>query len=280
MPNLGVIQCDGLGRPVGTQFVALGKPQTTTTTAYPGADRVDVSPPTGATVTDARGRTTQLWQYRTPTATGNPADADVPRYTYTPGDQPPTRVDGAGNTWSYTYDQRSRQVKVDGPQGACANATPTSGAVAPAKTTVGGSAAYWQDYTYDAVGNRTKLVMHNPTGDVSKDLTIDQVFPAPGTRNTPTTAAGAGGGTGGPHAPTAVKSTLPNNGSTPGSNQYDAAGNATKIANPGANKTLGAVFVLNSGESVRSNSTQLTMQADGNFVVYDPQRVPLSSSQA
>ncbi|MGW1174904.1 RHS repeat-associated core domain-containing protein [Kitasatospora sp. NPDC002543] len=587
VPSVSVIQFDGLGRAVSTQFVALGTPQTTTTTAYPGADRTDVSPPTGATatstVTDARGRTTQLWQYRTPTATGNPADADVSTYTYTPGGQTASRADTAGNTWSYTYDQRGRQVRADDPetgvstrtydgagrlatttdgrgqtvaftydllgrktgtfkgttdpanqltgftydtvakgqassstryvggaggaaysksvsqfdaayrptkstvsipgseigktgqatfdytaaydpisgsimadgraaagdlaqesvnytyesygelndvsgagytylrqadwdaygrnirttmnpwgtqivatntydeptgrlltqyvdkqtattgtvqnttyaydpagqvtairtipnntpaatdlqcfthdylgritsawsdtgklnqptpslagQGACANATPTSGAVAPAKTTVGGSAAYWQDYTYDAVGNRTKLVTHNPTGDTSKDLTIDQAFPAPGTRNTPTTAAGTGGGTGGPHAPTTVKSTFPNNGSTPGTNQYDAAGNTTKTTNPGANKTLGAGFVLNPGESVRSNSVQLTMQTDGNlvltslrtglvtwstntanhpgawatmqddgnFVVYDPQRVPLWSSQS
>ncbi|MFF4919989.1 RHS repeat-associated core domain-containing protein [Kitasatospora sp. NPDC001261] len=586
VPSASVIQFDGLGRAVSTQFVALGTLQTTNTTAYPGADRVDVSPPSGATatstVTDARGRTAQLWQYRTPTATGNPADADVTTYTYNANGQPATRVDAAGNTWSLAYDQRGRLVKNDDPdsgvstrtydaggrvatttdargqtiamtydllgrktgtfsgttdpanqltgftydtvakgqassstryvggaggaaytksvgefdaayrptkttvaipgsevgktgqvtfdytaaynpvsgsiiadgraaagdlaqesinynyesygelndisgagytylrqadwdaygrnirttmnpwgtqivatntydeptgrvltqyvdkqtattgtvqnttyaydpagqitairtipnntpaatdlqcfthdylgrltsawsdtgklnqptpslagQGACANATPTNGAVAPAKTTVGGSAAYWQDYTYDAVGNRTKLVMHNPTGDVSKDLTIDQAFPTPGTRNTPTTAAGTGGGTGGPHVPTTVKSTFPNNGSTPGSNQYDAAGNTTKIANPAATKTLGAGFVLNSGESVRSNSTQLTMQTDGNlvltslrtglvtwstntqnhpgawatmqddgnFVVYDPQRVPLWSSQ-
>ncbi|MGW1174901.1 RHS repeat domain-containing protein [Kitasatospora sp. NPDC002543] len=586
VPSVSVIQFDGLGRAVSTQFVALGTLQTTNTTAYPGADRVDVSPPTGATatstVTDARGRTTQLWQYRTPTATGNPADADVTTYTYNAYGQPATRVDAAGNSWSLAYDQRGRLVKNDDPdsgvstrtydaggrvatttdargqtiamtydllgrktgtysgttdpanqltgytydtvakgqassstryvggaggaaytksvgdfdaayrptkttvsipgseigktgqatfdytaaynpisgsiiadgraaagdlaqesitynyesygelndisgagytylrqadwdaygrnirttmnpwgtqivatntydeptgrlltqyvdkqtattgtvqnttyaynpagqitairtipnntpaatdlqcfthdylgrltsawsdtgklaqptpslagQGACANATPTAGAVAPAKTTVGGSAAYWQDYTYDAVGNRTKLVMHNPTGDTSKDLTVDQAFPAPGSRNTPTTAAGTGGGTGGPHVPTTVKSTFPNNGSTPGSNQYDAAGNTTKIVNPGATKTLGAGFVLNSGESVRSNSTQLTMQTDGNlvltslrtglvtwstntqnhpgawatmqddgnFVVYDPQRVPLWSSQ-
>ncbi|MEV7601815.1 RHS repeat-associated core domain-containing protein [Kitasatospora sp. NPDC089797] len=587
VPNASVVQFDGLGRAVSTQFVALGKVQTATTTAYPGADRVDVTPPTGATatstVTDARGRTAQLWQYRTPTATGNPADADVSSYTYLPGGQTATRVDAAGNTWSYGYDQRGRQVKADDPetgvstrtydaagrvatttdargltiattydllgrrtgtfsgtvapanqltgftydtvakgqtsgstryvggaggsaysrtvteldtayrptkttvsipgsdigktgqvtfdyaadydpitgaitaesraaagdlaqewitynydkygllndlsgagytylrqadwdaygrnirttmnpwgtqivatntydeptgrlltqyvdkqtattgsvqnttyaynpagritairtipnntpastdlqcftydylgrltsawsdtgqlnqptpsvagQGACANATPSSGAVAPAKTTVGGSAPYWQEYSYDAVGNRTKLVMHNPTGDQSKDLTIDQTFPAAGTRNTSTTATGTGGGTGGPHGPTTVTSTFPDNGSTPGGYQYDAAGNTTKISNPGANKAMGAGFVLNSGESVRSNSTQLTMQPDGNlvltslrtglitwstntanhpgawatmqddgnFVVYDPQRVPLWSSQS
>ncbi|MFD0400328.1 RHS repeat-associated core domain-containing protein [Kitasatospora sp. NPDC127121] len=587
VPNQSVVQFDGLGRAVSTQFVALGKPQTTTTTAYPGADRVDVSPPAGATatstVTDARGRKTQLWQYKTAAATGNQADADVTSYTFTPGGQVATRVDAAGNTWSYTYDQRGRQVKADDPdtgvstraydsagrlasttdargqtiavtydllgrktgafngsvapanqltgytydtvvkgqpaastryvggaggtaytksvseydvayratktsvsipgseigqtgqmsfdytaaynpvsgsivsegraaagdlaqeavtynyedfgqlndvsgsgytylrqadwdaygrnirdtmnpwgtqivatntydestgrlltqyvdkqtsstgtvqnttyaynpagritavrtvpdntpgqadlqcftydylgrlttawsdtgqlnqptpslagQGVCANSLPTSGASTAGTTTVGGSAPYWQDYTYDAVGNRTKLVMHNPTGDQSKDLTIDQSFPAAGSRNTPTSAAGTGGGTGGAHVPTAVKSTFSNNGSVPGSYQYDAAGNTTKIANPGANKTLGAGFVLNPGESVRSSSVQLTMQTDGNlvltslrtglvtwssdtanhpgawatmqddgnFVVYDPQRVPLWSSQS
>ncbi|MEV7603572.1 polymorphic toxin-type HINT domain-containing protein [Kitasatospora sp. NPDC089797] len=587
VPNQSVVQFDGLGRAVSTQFVALGTLQATTTTAYPGADRVDVSPPAGATatstVTDARGRKTQLWQYRTAAATGNQADADVTGYTYTPGGQAATRVDAAGNTWSFGYDQRGRVVRSDDPdtgvatrsydgagrlasttdargqsvaitydllnrktgtyngsvapanqltgysydtvvkgqitgstryvggvggsaytksvgeydvayratrtsisipgseigrtgqatfdytaaynpvsgslvsegraaagdlaqeavnynyeaygqlndvsgsgytylrqadwdaygrnirdtmnpwgtqvvstntydeptgrlltqyvdkqtsttgtvqnttyaynpagritgirttpdnspdrtdlqcfsydylgrlttawsdtgrlnqptpslagQGACANPTPTSGASTPGTTTVGGSAPYWQDYTYDAVGNRTKLVMHNPTGDQSKDLTLDQTFPATGARNTPTTAAGTGGGTGGVHAPTAVKSTFPNNGSVPGSYQYDAAGNTTKIANPGANKTMGAGFVLNPGESVRSSSVQLTMQPDGNlvltslrtglvtwssdtanhpgawatmqddgnFVVYDPQRVPLWSSQS
>ncbi|MEU4119145.1 hypothetical protein AB0F71_32210, partial [Kitasatospora sp. NPDC028055] len=580
VPNATVTIRDGLGRTTSSQFVALGALQTTTTTAYPGADRVDVSPPAGATatstVTDARGRTVQLWQYRTATATGKQADADVTGYTYTPGGQAATRTDSAGNTWRYTYDLRGRQVKADDPdtgvstrsydaagrlvsttdargqsvaitydllgrktgtyngsvapanqltgyaydtvakgqltastrfvggaggsaytksvgeydaayratktslslpgaeigrsgqvsfdysaaynpisgavtsetraaagdlaqeavnynyeafgqlndvsgsgytylrqadwdaygrnirdtmnpwgtqvvstntydestgrlltqyvdkqtattgtvqnttyaynpagrvtavrtipdnspdrtdlqcftydylgrlttawsdtgrlnqptpslagQGSCANATPTSGASTAGTTTVGGSAPYWQDYSYDAVGNRTKLVMHNPTGDQSKDLTISQDSPAPGSRNT-------GTGAGGPHVPTAVKSTFPNNESTPGSYQYDAAGNTTKIANPGANKTLGAGFVLNPGESVRSSSVQLTMQSDGNlvltslrtglvtwstntgnhpgawatmqddgnFVVYDPQRVPLWSSQS
>ncbi|MFD7579825.1 RHS repeat-associated core domain-containing protein [Kitasatospora sp. NPDC059817] len=587
VPSQSVLLLDGLGRTTSSQFVALGKLQTTTTTAYPGADRVDVTPPAGATatstVTDARGRKTQLWQYRTASATGKPDDADVTNYTYTPGGQAATRVDAAGNSWSYGYDQRGRQVKADDPdtgvstrtydsagrlatttdargqttaltydllgrktgtyngsvapanqltgftydtvakgqpasstryvggadaaaytksvaeldiayrptkttvsipgseigktgqvafdyaatydpitgamttegraaagdlaqewitynydtygklndmsgagytylrqadwdaygrnirttmnpwgtqivatntydeptgrlltqyvdkqtattgtvqnttyaynpagrisairtipnntpaatdlqcftydhlgrlttawsdtgrleqptpspagQGACANTTPTSGASAPAKTTVGGSAAYWQDYTYDAVGNRTKLVSHNPTGDPVKDLTISQDFPAAGARNTPTAAAGTGGGTGGPHAPSSTTSTFPNNGSTPGSYQYDAAGNTTKITNPGANKTMGAGFVLNPGESVRSNSVQLTMQTDGNlvltslrtglvtwssntanhpgawatmqddgnFVVYDPQRTALWSSQS
>ncbi|MFF1903515.1 RHS repeat-associated core domain-containing protein [Kitasatospora sp. NPDC058218] len=585
VPNRTVTQFDGMGRPVSTQFIALGVLQSTTTTAYPGADRVDVTPPTGATATstvnDARGRTAQLWQYRTPTATGNPADADVTTYTYTPGGQAATRADAAGNSWSYGYDQRGRQIRADDPdtgvstrsydsagrlasttdarnqtvavtydllgrktgtyngtvapanqltgytydtvakgqatsstryvggasgaaytkavteldvayrpigttvslpgseigktgqvtfgyrawydeitgalvsesraaagtladewitynyedygllhdiggagvgylrqadwdaygrnirstmnpwgtqivttntydeptgrllnqyidkqtaatgsvqntayaynqagqitairaipnntpaatdlqcfsydylgrlttawsdtgqlnqptpslggQGSCANATPTSGAVAPAKTTVGGGAAYWQDYAYDLAGNRTKLINHDPAGDPAKDLTVDQTFPAPGTRNTPTTAAGTGGGTGGPHALSTGRSSYGIAFGAQGTDEYDATGNTTRINNPGGRKELKAGFVLNSGESVRSNSVQLamqpdgnlvlsslrtgkviwstntqghqgawaTMQDDGNFVVYDPQRVPLWSS--
>ncbi|MFJ5116709.1 RHS repeat-associated core domain-containing protein [Kitasatospora sp. NPDC088548] len=586
VPNRSVTLFDGMGRPTSTRFIALGVLQNTTTTAYPGADRVDVTPPAGSTatstVTDGRGRTAQLWQYRTPTATGNPADADVTTYTYTPGGQPATRVDAAGNSWSYGYDQRGRQVRADDPdtgvstrsydgagrlaattdargqsvafsydllgrktgtyngsvspanqltgytydtvakgqpagstryvggasgaaytkavteldtayrptkttvsipgseigktgqvvfnysaaynpisgamvsegraaagdladeyltynyedygllndmggagitylrqadwdaygrnirstvnpwgtqivatntydeptgrlltqyidkqtattgsvqntayaynqagqitalrsvpnntpsatdlqcfsydylgrlttawsdtgqlnqptptragQGACANGTPTSGAVAPAKTTVGGSAVYWQEYTYDSTGNRTKLVNRDPAGDPAKDVRTDQTFPAPGTRNTPTTAAGTGGGTGGPHALTTSKYTFGWSPGAQGTDEYDAAGNTTKIANPGGNKELKAGFVLKSGESVRSNSVQLsmqtdgnlvltslrtglalwssstqnhpgawaTMQDDGNFVVYDPQRVSLWSSK-
>ncbi|MEU6232408.1 RHS repeat-associated core domain-containing protein [Kitasatospora sp. NPDC047058] len=586
VPNQTYTVFDGRGRPTSTQFIALGVFQNATTTAYPGADRTDVTPPSGATatstVTDARGRTTQLWQYKTPTATGNPADADITNYTYTPSGQAATRVDAAGNAWSYGYDQRGRQVRADDPdtgvstrsydaagrlasttdarsqtiaitydllgrktgtyngtvspenqltgyvydtvakgqttsstryvggangaaytkavteldvayrptrstvsipggdigqtgqatfnyyasynpisgairtegraaagdladeyitynyekygtlndmsgagitylrqadsdaygrnirstmnswgtqivatntydestsrlltqyidkqtattgtvqnttyaynqagqitairaipdntpaatdlqcftydhlgrlttawsdtgqlsqptpslagQGTCANATPTSGVAAPAKTTVGGSAAYWQEYTYDLTGNRTKLVNRDPAGDPAKDLIVDQTFPAAGARNAPTTASGTGGGTGGPHALATGRYTYGSASAAQGTDQYDASGNTTKINNPNGLKILGAGYVLKSGELVRSNSVQLAMQADGNlvlsslrtgqaiwstntqdhpgawatmqddgnFVVYDPQRVPLWSSK-
>ncbi|MCB8905999.1 MULTISPECIES: ricin-type beta-trefoil lectin domain protein [unclassified Streptomyces] len=85
-------------------------------------------------------------------------------------------------------------------QGACANTTPTAGAVAPAKTTVGGPAPYWQDYAYDLTGNRTKVVRHDPAGDTTKDATTTQTFGAPGQQNAPTSAPATGGGTGGAHA--------------------------------------------------------------------------------
>ncbi|MFE4977567.1 polymorphic toxin-type HINT domain-containing protein [Kitasatospora sp. NPDC056651] len=114
-------------------------------------------------------------------------------------------------------------------QGACANTTPTSGAIAPAKTTVGGGNPYWQEYTYDLTGNRTSLIQHDQYGDPAKDVTTTQQFPAPGTVNTPTAAANAGGGTGGAHA--LLGSTVKTGTTTTatGATQYDAAGNTTAI---------------------------------------------------
>ncbi|MFE7526349.1 ricin-type beta-trefoil lectin domain protein [Kitasatospora sp. NPDC057542] len=114
-------------------------------------------------------------------------------------------------------------------QGACTNTTPTSGAKAPAKTTVGGSTPYWQEYTYDLTGNRTSLIQHDQYGDPAKDVTTTQQFPAPRTVNTPTTAANTGGGTGGAHA--LLGSTVKTGTTTTasGATQYDAAGNTTAI---------------------------------------------------
>ncbi|MFJ8627846.1 RHS repeat-associated core domain-containing protein [Kitasatospora sp. NPDC093550] len=110
---------DGSGRVVRSEFRSNGNLQWATTTAYPGADRTDVTPPSGATptstVTDARGRTAALWQYRTPTATGNPADADVTAYGYTPTGLASSRTDSSGNTWTYTYDLRGRQTSASDP---------------------------------------------------------------------------------------------------------------------------------------------------------------------
>ncbi|MFE3045313.1 hypothetical protein ACFXHG_35075, partial [Kitasatospora indigofera] len=496
---------DGLGRPVISGVWSLGVQQTQTTMAYPGVDRTDIVPPPGSwptsTITDTRGLTSELWQYNTPTVTGQAVNATVTRYTYTNDGRPATRVDAMGNTWSYSYDLRGRQTSVSDPdtgtstlsydaasriststnangevltytydlngrktgvyqgaintanqlaawtfdtilkdqpasstryvggstgqaytsavtsfdngyrptsatitipgtevgqasgtytysvssvynqitgnassttlpalggtpfeeisysytlygqlyhsggattydvksdydafgrpnrstvnpwgtqvvsstvydqatgrvrsqfldqqtstngavqqtnytynpvgaitsisdipdntpaatdrqcftydtlgrlstawtdtgtittpdplqhktldQGACTNTAPTSGAVAPARTTVGGANPYWQDYTYDLTGNRTTLVEHDQYGDTTKDTTTTQGFGTPGARNTPTAAANTGGGTGGPHA--LLTSTVKTGASTSagGASQYDATGNTT-----------------------------------------------------
>ncbi|MEV7025140.1 ricin-type beta-trefoil lectin domain protein, partial [Kitasatospora sp. NPDC093558] len=147
---------DGLGRPVTTQSLAFGAVQSTTTTAYPGVDRTDVTPPTGVTptslLTDARGQKVQLWQYRTATATGNQADADVTSYTYTTDGHLATQKDAAGNTWSHAYDLRGREISTADPDTGTTNKV-----FDPAGRLASTTDARNQTltYTYDLLGRKT-----------------------------------------------------------------------------------------------------------------------------
>ncbi|WBP84602.1 ricin-type beta-trefoil lectin domain protein [Kitasatospora cathayae] len=156
VPNQTYNVYDGLGRPVTSQFIAFGVVQSTTSTAYPGADRIDVTPPAGATptstVTDARGQKAQLWQYRTATATGVQTDADVTSYTYTADGHPATQKDAAGNTWNRSYDLRGREVSATGPDtGTTGKAYDTAGRLA----SVTDARNQTITYTYDLLGRKT-----------------------------------------------------------------------------------------------------------------------------
>ncbi|WP_329489955.1 polymorphic toxin-type HINT domain-containing protein [Kitasatospora sp. NBC_01246] len=147
---------DGNGRVVRSEFRSYGNLQWATTTAYPGADRTDVTPPAGGTpmsvVTDARGRTAASWQYRTNEATGNPADADITTYGYTTGGLTSRRTDSSGNTWSYTYDLRGRQVsRVDPDSGATQTFYDVDSQIDHTTDAKGTTLAY----TYDLLGRRT-----------------------------------------------------------------------------------------------------------------------------
>lgn len=114
---------DGLGRVTKSQQVAGdadggsdSKVLSTTLTTY-GGDRISVTPPHGATpsttVSDARGRTTDLLQYHGDTPTGA---ADTTHYDY---DQRTGKLhrltDPAGNKWTYAYDQHGNQISSDDP---------------------------------------------------------------------------------------------------------------------------------------------------------------------
>jgi RHS repeat-associated protein len=110
---------DGLGRVVRSQQVSGnsdgGTVLATTTTSY-GGDRTTVTPPKGATptttVTDARGRTTELLQYHAATPNGT---ADTTRYSYTPAGKLAKITDPSGTVWSYVYDQRGNQTTAHDP---------------------------------------------------------------------------------------------------------------------------------------------------------------------
>lgn len=72
-------------------------------------------PPKGGTasttVTDARGRTTELLQY---TDTARTASQKT-TYTYGKYDEPKAVTDPDGNVWSYTFDSRGQKTVVDDP---------------------------------------------------------------------------------------------------------------------------------------------------------------------
>ncbi|WP_329562234.1 TreTu family toxin [Kitasatospora sp. NBC_01266] len=119
VPSQTWLTYDGQGRVTNSAFMSYAQPQWSTTTAYPGADRTDVTPPQGgtptSTFTDARGNTSAVWQYHGSAPTGNASDADVTTYTYTPAGSPATRTDAAGNTWSYGYDLMGREISSSDP---------------------------------------------------------------------------------------------------------------------------------------------------------------------
>ncbi|GAA1392376.1 hypothetical protein GCM10009639_23890 [Kitasatospora putterlickiae] len=147
---------DGLGRPVRAEFRSNANLQWATTSAYPGADRVDVTPPAGAspttTITDARGHTVAAWQYRTATPTGNPADADISTYTYNALGQQATHTDSSGNTWAYTHDLLGRQTSLTDPDaGTSRTYYDANSRVDHTVDGKGNTLAY----TYDLIGRRT-----------------------------------------------------------------------------------------------------------------------------
>ncbi|MFJ5230358.1 RHS repeat-associated core domain-containing protein [Kitasatospora sp. NPDC088391] len=180
---------DGMGRVTASAFVAFGQPQWSTATAYPGADRVDVTPPQGGTPTttlaDARGRTVALWQYRGSTVTGNAADADVTTYAYTPSGQSASRTDSRGNTWSYGYDLRGRQTSVTDPDtGTSRTAYDINSRVASTTDAKGNVLAY----SYDLLGRKTGMYKgsvapaNQLTGWTYDTVTGAKGYPASSTR--------------------------------------------------------------------------------------------------
>ncbi|MFK0195838.1 polymorphic toxin-type HINT domain-containing protein [Kitasatospora sp. NPDC090308] len=117
--------------------------------------------------------------------------------------------------------------------GGCTDATEPTALTASAR--IGGPAPYWQSYSYDLTGNRTKLVQHDTTGAVVNDKQTDQTF-ATGP-NTPSTDPATSGGTGGPHA-LLTSTTSANGTSKVTTSTYDAAGNTASITDTAGTKTL------------------------------------------
>ncbi|MEU9038059.1 polymorphic toxin-type HINT domain-containing protein [Streptomyces sp. NPDC048352] len=103
------------------------------------------------------------------------------------------------------------------------------------KPSVGGPAPYWQQYEYDKLGNRKRLVRKDVTGNTAKDTTVTQTFGSG--PNTPSSDPKTGGGTGGPHALMTSTETGPS-GNKVTSFTYDATGNTASITSTPGTKSL------------------------------------------
>ncbi|MFC5766753.1 RHS repeat-associated core domain-containing protein [Actinacidiphila bryophytorum] len=107
---------DGAGRVTASAAYTFGSETWRTTTAYPGSDRTDVTPPDGAsptsTFTDGRGRTVKLLTYHGTTPSGS---ADTITYTYDKSGHQTGLKDGDGNVWSSGYDMLGRKTSQTDP---------------------------------------------------------------------------------------------------------------------------------------------------------------------
>lgn len=172
---------DGLGRPTLSKLMAGdddGQPVLSTTRTIYGGDRTTVIPPVGATptttLTDARGRTTELRQHHSrsnldPDAT---TGFDRTRYAYTGRDELASVVDPAGNTWSYTYDQRGRQTSTTDPDAGTTTSTYDDfGQLRTATNAEDETLAY----IYDGLGRKTELRDGSATGALRASWTYDTV---------------------------------------------------------------------------------------------------------
>ncbi|MFF3068611.1 RHS repeat-associated core domain-containing protein [Kitasatospora sp. NPDC057936] len=225
------VRYDVYGRPIRT------------TLGGPGAHVVATT-----VVDNATGRVTRsiLDKENAPTASVDAVD-----YTYNPLGQVTSARDAQDGQvadlqcFNHDYLGRLTQAWTDtgsqttAPQpsvpgvGSCTNTNgPTTDG---GKPSIGGPAPYWQQYEYDLIGNRTKAVQKDITGDASKDVTTTQGF---GTGpNTPSTDPKTGGGTGGPHALLKSTRTGPA-GAAVTSYTYDAAGNTTSITDTPGTRNL------------------------------------------
>ncbi|WP_370351354.1 RHS repeat-associated core domain-containing protein [Catenulispora sp. EB89] len=172
-PGQTVTTYDGLGRPTVSTFYSYANAQWHSTTAYPGADETDVTPPTGtapsSTITDVRGHTTASWRYRTATATGHASDADVTSYAYDFAGRPSSLTDPTGkNTWTYSYDVRGRKTSSTDPDTGLTTIGYTADSQVATTTDARGQAL---SYTYDLLGRQTSEYSGTSTTDSTKLLT-------------------------------------------------------------------------------------------------------------
>ncbi|HEY3869751.1 MAG TPA: RHS repeat-associated core domain-containing protein [Actinocrinis sp.] len=162
---------DGADRVTRQVSFNIGNETWETDTSYQGVDQTTVNPPSGGTptvtLTGAEGRTAEMEQYNTATATGTPTT--VTEYTHDPAGDLASVTDPAGDTTSYGYDMLGQQVSQIDPDGGVS--TTTYDADGNALTTTD-SRDKTLTYVYDA--DNRKTAEYDTTGNAAED-TADEV---------------------------------------------------------------------------------------------------------
>ncbi|WP_125694414.1 RHS repeat-associated core domain-containing protein [Amycolatopsis sp. WAC 04169] len=184
--------------------------------------------------------TGRLTQALTTKESGAPVVSDL-HQDYDPAGNV-TRITEAASadTQCFTYDHNQRMTGAWTPKSGDCAATPSTAGL-------GGPAPYWQNFDYDAVGNRTRRVRHaTPTGDVTTTYT----YPAAKTAK--------------PHALTST-TTTDNTGTRTDGYAYDELGNTT--SRPGEQKMTWDVEGNLVSTADRTGTTTYVDDAEGNRIV-------------
>ncbi|TGB00874.1 sugar-binding protein [Streptomyces sp. MZ04] len=172
---------DGLGRAVEERQIAGNGDGGTvlgiTKTIY-GGDRTTVIPPEGATaattLTDARGKTTELRQHHTRSQS---AAFDTTSYAFTPRGELAKVTDPAGNNWSYSYDQLGRQTETTDPDKGTTKSTYDDRGQLTTTTDARGTTLA---SVYDNLGRKTELRKDSATGELRAKWVYDTIIGAKG----------------------------------------------------------------------------------------------------
>jgi RHS repeat-associated protein len=151
---------DGVSRPVAEITRSTGVTELWRTSYSYGGDRLHTTPPSGGTATttvsDVRGNTIALRQYRNPVDVGstNPNDYLETGYQYNSKGQLAGVVDAAGNQWSAEYDLLGRMTANNDPdKGTVTSVYDDAGQLSSTTDALGSTVAY----EYDALGRRTEV---------------------------------------------------------------------------------------------------------------------------
>lgn len=194
IPSATATQYDALGRPAAVMTLGYGIEKYRTTTAYPTADRTDVTPPAGGTPTttyvNSLGQRTSLVQYQAANISAS-ASKITTTYGYDNSGNLVRMSDQVGNTWTWNYDLLGHQTRATDPDtGATATTYDTLGNLISSTDARGTTLAY----TYDSMNRKTAVYTDSTAGAIQAKWTYDSVTGAVGQLASATSYTGSTAG--------------------------------------------------------------------------------------